>query len=95
MFIDRYGPWALIAGASEGTGAAFARRIAAEGIRPILVARRIEPLNDLATEIEREHGVESLTIATDLTAEDACDIIVQAVGGQCGRRPQRPGIPRC
>ena len=82
MFIDRYGPWALIAGASEGTGAAFARRIAAEGIRPILVARRIEPLNDLATEIEREHRVESLTIATDLTAEDACDIIVQAVGSR-------------
>ena len=36
----RYGPWALIAGASEGTGASFARQLAEEGLNLILVARR-------------------------------------------------------
>ena len=42
-FAERYGPWAVIAGASEGTGRAFARKIAAEGVRCILIARREAP----------------------------------------------------
>lgn len=79
-FSQQYGPWALIAGASEGTGAEFARQIAAQGVQPILVARREEPLRDLAADILREHGVESLIVAVDLTAPDAFAQIVAAVG---------------
>ena len=59
-FADKYGPWALITGASEGTGSAFARQIAAEGVNLILVARREGPLAELAEEI-RGHGGESGT----------------------------------
>ena len=47
-FATKYGPWALIAGASEGTGCEFARQIAAQGIHCVLVARREGPLADLA-----------------------------------------------
>lgn len=75
-FAERYGPWALIAGASEGTGAAFARQVAAQGVRPILVARREEPLRELAAEIAGE----SLIVTADLTAPDALERIVAAVG---------------
>lgn len=81
-FADRYGPWALIAGASEGTGAAFAHRIAAEGVRPILVARQEAALRKLATEIAAEHGAECLTIPVDLTAPDACARITAEVGAR-------------
>jgi short-subunit dehydrogenase len=42
-FAERYGPWAVIAGASDGIGSAFARQIAAQGVNCILIARR-EPL---------------------------------------------------
>ena len=45
---DRYGPWAVIAGGSDGTGAAFARDVAASGINLLLVARRQGPLDTLA-----------------------------------------------
>ena len=45
---DRYGPWAVIAGASEGTGRAFAQQLAAAGIHCILIARREQPLRALA-----------------------------------------------
>lgn len=79
-FADRYGPWALITGASEGTGSAFARQLAAEGIASILVARRPEPLAALQQEIRDEFGVACVTASVDLAASDAFDRIVAAAG---------------
>jgi short-subunit dehydrogenase len=76
----RYGPWAVIAGASEGTGQAFARKLAAQGINCILVARRIGPLTALANELRADSKIECVTAAVDLAAPDALDRIVDAVG---------------
>ncbi len=76
----RYGPWALIAGGSEGTGASFAQRLAGEGIHCILVARREGPLEALAEEIRARHGVQCVTACVDLSADDAADRIVAAAG---------------
>lgn len=78
-FKDRYGPWALITGASEGTGSAFALRLADAGVASILVARRDGPLADTAEQV-RAKGVECLTISADLSAPDAAARIVAAVG---------------
>jgi short-subunit dehydrogenase len=72
-FRHRYGPWALIAGASEGTGAAFARQAAAAGLNCVLVARRTEPLDALATELHENHKVEVRTIVQDLAKPGAAD----------------------
>ena len=58
QFAAKYGPWALIAGASEGTGASFARQLAEKGLNLILVARREGPLEQLALELRSAHGVE-------------------------------------
>jgi short-subunit dehydrogenase len=79
-FADRYGPWAVIAGASEGTGRAFARQIAAQGLSCILIARREGPLLELADQIRAEHGVDCVTAAIDLSTREASDQIVAAVG---------------
>jgi short-subunit dehydrogenase len=79
-FVDRYGPWALVTGGSEGTGAAFARKLAARGVNCILVARREAPLAALAGEIRASFEVECVTAAIDLTAADALERIVAAVG---------------
>ena len=38
----RYGPWALVAGASEGLGAEFATQLARNKLNLVLVARRKE-----------------------------------------------------
>ncbi|WP_395334528.1 SDR family NAD(P)-dependent oxidoreductase [Novosphingobium sp. BL-8H] len=77
---ERYGPWALVAGASEGTGAAFARRLAAEGFDLILIARREAPLRDLADELRRNHGVACVTGSIDLSQADAADRMIALAG---------------
>lgn len=79
-FPERYGPWAVITGASEGTGASFARQLASQGIRSILVARREGPLAQLKQEICDEYGVECVTASVDLSAVDAAANVVKAVG---------------
>src|SRR5579859_3545239 len=79
-FAERYGPWAVIAGASEGTGRSFARRIAANGVPCILLARREEPLGALAEEIRAETQLSCVTASVDLAAPDALERILAAVG---------------
>ncbi|MEW9855309.1 SDR family NAD(P)-dependent oxidoreductase [Novosphingobium sp. M1R2S20] len=80
QFASRYGPWALIAGASEGTGASFARQLAGKGLNLILVARREGPLEQLAEELRADHGVECITASIDLAREDAVAQLLATAG---------------
>ncbi len=77
---QRYGPWALVLGASEGTGREFARQLAAEGIPSVLIARRKVPLEQLKAEIAGDYGVECVSAIVDLALGDAPERIVEAVG---------------
>jgi uncharacterized protein len=69
-FAEQYGPWAVIAGGSEGTGESFAVKLAAQGINLVLVARKPAPLEALAERIRKSNKVEVRTVAQDLTAAD-------------------------
>lgn len=80
-FADRYGPWALVAGASEGVGAAYARAMAERGLNVVLLARRQSVLDEVATSIRADTGVESRAVAIDLTGHDAMAQIVDATAG--------------
>lgn len=70
QFRERYGPWALVAGASEGLGAAFATALAARGLSLVLLARRGDLLASLAAELRAKHGVEVVTEVCDLARPD-------------------------
>lgn len=72
MDVQRYGPWALIIGGSEGVGAAFARKLAACGFRLVLIARKETPLRQLADELAAE-GVEVRRLSVDMSRPDALD----------------------
>ena len=63
--VDRYGPWALVLGASEGLGAAWARGLAQRGLNVIVAARRLDRLEEVAAEV-RGFGVEARAVCLDL-----------------------------
>jgi hypothetical protein len=62
----RYGPWAVVTGASDGIGREFARSLAEAGIDLVLVARRGDVLAALAAELGRTHGTKTRVLALDL-----------------------------
>lgn len=62
----RYGPCAVVTGASDGIGREFARRLAVAGLDLVLVARREARLVELGEELEARHGVQARVVAVDL-----------------------------
>ncbi|MGN0063456.1 MAG: SDR family NAD(P)-dependent oxidoreductase [Nocardioides sp.] len=75
--LTTYGPWALIAGGSEGVGAEFATQLADAGFNLVLLARKPGPLEETAAAC-RERGVEARAVAVDLLAPDAMATIAAA-----------------
>lgn len=69
----------LITGASSGIGAACARQLAATGARLILAARRLEPLQTLAAELQQQHDSEVLTVVLDVRQQEAVSEAIAAL----------------
>jgi short-subunit dehydrogenase len=72
--LQKYGPWALVIGGSEGVGKAFAQKLAAAGFKLVLAARKPGPLEELATELRGE-GSEVRVVSVDLSRPDALDTV--------------------
>ncbi|OBK91746.1 short-chain dehydrogenase [Mycobacterium asiaticum] len=77
-FASKYGPWALVAGASDGVGAGFAHGLAERGVNVVLLARRQSVLDQVAAEIRSTTSVETLTLAIDLAGPRAVESIIAA-----------------
>lgn len=77
-FLARFGPWAVVTGASSGIGEAFARQLAAKGIHLVLVARREDRLKALADELHERHGVETRIVPVDLARDDFLPVVERA-----------------
>ncbi|XP_058058613.1 very-long-chain 3-oxoacyl-CoA reductase [Anopheles bellator] len=65
--LKKLGEWALITGATDGIGKAYAQALAKKGLNVILVSRTLSKLEDVAKEIETEYKVRTMVIDADFT----------------------------
>jgi short-subunit dehydrogenase len=79
--LKQYGPWAVVAGGSEGIGAHIANRLAQQGFKQLIIARKPGPLETVATNIRKRFGTEVRTLALDLMTQDAAANIAEATRG--------------
>src|SRR5271168_2521331 len=77
-FIDRFGPVALVTGASSGIGRSFAELLAAKGLDLVVVARRSQRLDELAARLQSAHGVRVAVHQGDLAQACAAQAILDA-----------------
>ena len=75
---NKFGPWAIITGASSGIGKEFARQLAADGLSLVLVARRLTLLEAIGKQLVKDFGIEYLAIEADLATKDAIRVITKA-----------------
>jgi short-subunit dehydrogenase len=78
-FGRRYGPWALVTGASSGIGRGFAHALARRGLNLVVVARRRELLEGLARELESANKVSVRPVAMDLARDGAAGELAASV----------------
>lgn len=97
-FLNKYGEWALVTGASKGIGLEYSRQIAAKGLNVVLVARSEDRLRNLATAIEKDYSVKTRIVAADLTdpagmtrlIEATADIDIGLLVNNAGREDSGP-----
>jgi hypothetical protein len=77
-FLQTYGPWAVVTGASSGIGRATAADLASRGLNLVLVARRQSVLDDLATDLTAARGIEARVVAADLVHTVGLDAVEAA-----------------
>ncbi len=79
-FREKYGPWALVTGASSGIGTEFAKQVAAKKLNIVLVARREDKLQSIAKELHDQHGVDVKIAVADLTVGEGIETVMRATG---------------
>jgi short-subunit dehydrogenase len=78
-FTEKYGPWAFIAGASMGIGAALSHEAAARGLNVLMLARGATKLEETAAEVKGAYDVEVRTLAADLTDPNVVDKVSEVI----------------
>ncbi len=80
-FRSKYGPWALITGASSGIGAEFARQLARQKLNLVLIARTKKKLEQLSQTLSAQNDVEVKIIVADLSQREQIETILQQTEG--------------
>jgi uncharacterized protein len=75
-FLNTYGSWALITGASEGIGCEFAKQLASMKFNVLLVARRETELTQLAQELSERYAISTQILAVDLSQQSGIDAVI-------------------
>lgn len=76
--VKRFGPWAVVTGASSGIGRELARGIAASGLNVAFVARRVRQLAELGDEVTTRFGVAHRVVQADLALPAGVEAVIEA-----------------
>lgn len=77
----RYGPWAVVTGASDGIGREIATRLAEAGLNLLLAARRGDVLEEFASTLRRQHGIQTRVVVADFSQPTATEAVLAATDG--------------
>lgn len=80
--IQKYGPYALITGASAGLGKEFAIQLAQAGLSLIITARREDKLFKLADELKSQYNVDVIPVTADLSKREDIDRLIESASGK-------------
>ncbi len=83
-FKQKYGPYALVAGGSDGLGFAFAEAIARRGLNLVLLARQAERLEAAAVRLRETYHIDVAAFAVDLADYDRVKAIVDGLSVSIG-----------
>lgn len=75
QFLERYGPWAVVTGASSGIGREIAIRLADSRLNLVLAARSKATLEQLAADLMARHGIEARVVDLDLARETGVETL--------------------
>lgn len=75
---NKFGPWAIVTGASSGIGKEFARQLAASGLNVVLVARRKSVLEDLGQGLTKQYDVQYRAVDVDLSDENFMERVISS-----------------
>ena len=80
-FKYKYGPWALVTGASIGIGKSISEQLAQQGLNLVAVARNQANLETLKNDLEAKYAIRVETIAEDLSKSEASSVIAEKTSG--------------
>ncbi|MCB0501902.1 MAG: SDR family NAD(P)-dependent oxidoreductase [Bacteroidetes bacterium] len=80
-FLEQYGTWAIVTGASSGIGVEFAKQLAEMGFNLVLIARRIENMEQLGKELQSKYNIEYKAVELDLTTEGFYATVAKVIDG--------------
>lgn len=80
-FVSKYGPWAVVVGASEGLGAAFAAALAERGLNLLLIARRAADLEAVAASLRAAAKIEVRAEVFDVARTDLPAAVAATTAG--------------
>ena len=77
--LTKYGPWALVTGASSGIGLELAEQLASAGLNLIICARNKDRLQHIENQIRRRYAIEILSIVADMSEQSAIDHLIHQI----------------
>ncbi|GAA55416.1 estradiol 17-beta-dehydrogenase 12 [Clonorchis sinensis] len=77
--LKKAGEWAIVTGATDGIGKAYARELAKDGLNIMLISRNQEKLDKISEEIKDQFHVDTKTVACDFTQTDIYEALEQEI----------------